>query len=132
MSTLAPVRDPFRAIATAVVPEAAQLDAGGWEEIEALADRILADRPPPLRVRVQWFVRLLEWGPLLRYGRPLSRLDVSRRRRLLTHLQECPLQPVRLGFWGIRTLILAAYYGREAAHREIGYRADPRGWEARA
>jgi hypothetical protein len=33
--------------------------------------------------------------------------------------------------WGLRTLFLLGYYSRPAAAREIGYRADPRGWDAR-
>ncbi len=74
---------------------------------------------------------LLEWLPLLRYGRRLSRLDPARRLAFLERVEAAPLVVVRRGFWGLRTLILMGYYGRPAAAAAIGYRADPRGWEVR-
>jgi len=77
------------------------------------------------------FLILLEWLPLLRYARRLSRLDSARRANFLDRLQRAPLLLLRRGLWGVRTLILMGYYGRPAAAKEIGYRADARGWEAR-
>jgi len=40
------------------------------------------------------------------------------------------MQIIRVGFWGLRTLALLGYYARPEAAQEIGYTADPRGWEA--
>jgi hypothetical protein len=131
MATLAAVRGPFRALVMTIVPEASRLDSAGWTGIEGLAEDLLADRPPRLRAGLRWFVRLLNWAPAVRYGRSLTRLDPEQRRRFLARVQDSPLRVVRVGFWGLRTVILAAYYGRETAGGDIGYRADRRGWEAR-
>jgi hypothetical protein len=60
---------------------------------------------------------------------PLPRLDAHDGAPLLG-LQE-PALLLRRGSWGLRTLVLMGYYGRPDAKQEIGYRADPRGWEAR-
>src|SRR6266571_1461118 len=98
-------RPIWRAVATSVVPEASQLGAAEWAAFEAIVARALAARPARTRRQVALFLTLLDWLPLLRYGRRL--------------------------FWGIRTLVLMGYYGRPAAAAAIGYRADPRGWEAR-
>jgi hypothetical protein len=121
----------FRAVATCVVPEASRLDAAQWDEMEAIVARAIAARPRAVQRQLALFLILLEWLPLLRYARPLSRLDPARRTRFLDRLQRAPMLLLRRGFWGVRTLILMGYYGRPAAAAEIVYRADARGWEAR-
>src|SRR5207244_1401337 len=57
--------------------------------------------------------------------------DPARRARFLDSLQTSRLLLARRGIWGLRTLVLMGYYGRPRAAAAIGYRADPRGWEAR-
>ncbi len=124
-------RAVFRAVATAIVPEAGHLGPGEWDDVEAIIARALASRPRRLRRQLALLLILLEWLPALRYGRRLSRLDPARRLAFLERLEAAPLVLVRRGFWGLRTLILMGYYGRPAAAAAIGYRADPRGWEVR-
>lgn len=126
-----PTRSVLRAIATSVVPEAAGLDAAQWDEVEAIVGRAIAARPPKLRRQLALYLAILEWLPVLRYGRAFSRLDAERRTRWLNRLQRAPILLVRRGFWGIRTLILMGYYGRPGAAVAIGYHADARGWEER-
>jgi len=121
----------FRAVATCVVPEAARLEAAQWDEMEAIVARAIAARSRSVQRQLTLFLILLEWLPLLRYARRLSRLDTTRRANFLDRLQRAPLLLLRRGLWGVRTLILMGYYGRPAAAKEIGYRADARGWEAR-
>jgi hypothetical protein len=124
-------RAVFRAVAVTIVPEAGRLGPGEWDDVEVIIDRALAGRPPRLRRQLALLLILLEWLPLLRYGRRLSRLDPTRRLAFLERWETAPLVLVRRGFWGLRTLILMGYYGRPAAAAAIGYRADPRGWEVR-
>lgn len=121
----------FRAVALTVVPEAAGLEPAQWHEMEAIVARAVAARPRRLRRQLALLLHLLEWLPLLRYGRRLSRLDPARRARLLGACQAAPLLLLRRGVWGVRTLVLMGYYGRPAAATKIGYRADARGWDAR-
>jgi hypothetical protein len=128
---LLPVRDAFRAIATTVVPELAVADGDTWEDTEEVIEGVLATRPPALRRQLLAFVQLVNLLPLLRYGRRFTSLDAERRTRVLAQLQHAPLLLIRRGVWGIRTLIMLGYYARPTAAAEIGYRADPSGWEAR-
>jgi hypothetical protein len=130
MSHLSQVRPTFRALVCAVVPEAASLDEDAWGEVEGLVERALEMRPENLRRRVLLFLRLIEWLPVARYGRRFTSLDAAHRARFLTSLQDHPVQLVRLGFWGVRTLALMGFYGRPEAAKAIGYAANPRGWEA--
>ena len=122
---------PFHAIAITVVPEAAQLDATGWNELERIVANAVAARPARLQRQLALLLRLLEWAPLFRHGHRLSRLDPTRRTEFLGSLQRSRLLVLRRGIWGLRTLILMGYYGRPAVAAAIGSRADARGWEAR-
>ncbi|HEY6109556.1 MAG TPA: hypothetical protein VIV56_11720 [Gemmatimonadales bacterium] len=128
---LTSVRPVLRAIGVTVVPEATRLDEAGWAAIEGTVAAALASRPAALQRQFLLFLRVLEWLPLVRFGRRFTRLDPARRTRVLKSLQDAPLLLVRRGMWGLRTLLLMGYYGRPEARDEIGYRADPRGWTAR-
>jgi hypothetical protein len=128
---LASVRPILRAIGTTVVPEAADLDETAWLALERIVSDAVAPRPPALQRQFLLFIRLIEWLPLLRYGRRFTHLDVGPRTRMLTALQDAPLLLLRRGFWSLRTLLLMGYYGRPEAAREIGYRAAAGGWTAR-
>ena len=125
------VRGTFRAVAETVVPEARALPPEEWRALETIVDSALAKRPAKLRGQVRLLVRLVELAPVLRYGRGFTALDPARRTAVLRLLQDAPLLLLRRGFWGLRTLVLMGYYARPAAAAAIGYRADPRGWEAR-
>ena len=128
---LAPVRGCLRAMASTFVPEASDLDEASWLEFEAIVDAFLAARPEPVRRQVVLLVRALQLLPVLRYGRPFTKLDPARRLRFLAALQDAPLLLLRRGIWGLRSIVFMGYYGRAAADAAIGYRADRRGWEAR-
>lgn len=131
MSALAGVESVFRAVAATVVPDAAALDPAGWTEVDAIVLRALAARPGALQRQLRVLLHLVQWLPVVRFGRRFTALDPARRARFLAALQDAPLLLVRRGMWGLRTLALMGYYARPAAAAVIGYRADPRGWEAR-
>lgn len=122
---------PIRTIAESVIPETTALDPEGWAALERIVANTVAARPPRVRRQLAVFLAAIEWLPVLRYGRPFSRLDVTRRHTFLTSLQDSSLLLFRRGFWGLRTLILMGYYTQSRTIAAIGYRADPRGWSAR-
>ena len=129
---LASIRPVLRVIGVTVVPEAAQLDEQEWVALEEIVRGALVSRPRTLQRQFVLLVRGIQWLAVLRYGRRFTALDPRRREQFLNQLQNAPLLIVRRGIWGLRTLLLMGYYGRPAAARAIGYRADPRGWKARA
>jgi gluconate 2-dehydrogenase subunit 3-like protein len=122
----------LRAVAATIVPESAAFDEAGWSDFEQIVEALLHSRPEALKRQLRLFLKIIEWLPVVRYGRPFTRLQPDARARVLKHLQNDRIQKIRVGFWGLRTIVLAGYYGRPAAAREIGYGASPRGWEARA
>jgi hypothetical protein len=129
-SVLTPVRAVFRAVVVTVVPDAKQLDEPSWLALEELVEDALEIRPPALRGQLQLFLRAIEWLPVVRYGRTFAALGDEQRSRVLRYLQDHPVERIRCGFWGLRTLALLGYYGRPEGAHAIGYRPDPRGWEA--
>lgn len=128
---LAGVRETFRAFAATVVPEAAALDPSGWADLEQLVEAALERRPPSVRRQLRALVRAVDFLPVFRWGRRFGNLGLPERTLFLASLEDSPLLLLRRGFWGLRTLVYLGYYARPQAAREIGYRADPRGWDAR-
>jgi hypothetical protein len=125
-----PDRAIFRAVVSTIVPEAADLDDQGWHDLLQVIEALLRDRPESLKRQLRMFLRAIQWLPVVRHGRPFTRLHPAARTRVLEHLQNDRIQKIRVGFWGLRTIVLAGYYGRPQAAQAIGYTASTRGWEA--
>jgi len=121
----------FRAVVSTIVPEAAAMDEQEWRDIHQVIEALLRDRPESLKRQLRIFLRAIQWLPVVRYGRSFTRLNPAARARVLAHLQNDRIQKVRVGFWGLRTIVLAGYYGRPQAAQAIGYAATPQGWQAR-
>ena len=137
--TLAPVdpglpqslRAPFRALAVAMVPDAATLDEKAWRDMDASIAEALAKRPRAVRRQLALLIRVLDALPLLRWGRRFHALGAARRARFLDAMQYSPILLLRRGVWGLRTLVFLAYYTRPEVQATLGYRAAARGWSAR-
>jgi hypothetical protein len=128
---LPPVREEFRAIATAIVPEASSLRPDEWLELEALVEEQLAPRPPAMQRQLVTFIRVIALIARLRFLRPLHRLSDVHVRRVLESLERSPVLLLRRGTWGLRTLVFLGYYTRPGVAASLGYRAHAGGWEAR-
>jgi hypothetical protein len=125
------VRGALRAVACAVIPSAAGLDAAGWERFDAIVERAVSERPRSVQRQVVLFLRALSALSLLRFARPLARLDGARCRILLGFLERSRVLALRRGVWGVRTLAFMGYYAQPSVQDELGYRAVPAGWGAR-
>jgi hypothetical protein len=121
----------MRAVVETVVPEAAALDAAGWDEVAAIIAAAVAARPRPQRRQIALFVRLLGASAVFRHGRTFAGLDAAHRTRHLSRLERSAILLVRRGTWGVRTLALMGFYARPAAAAAIGYSPSPAGWRAR-
>ena len=129
--SLGGVRDPFRALCVAFVPESAELGEPGWRELESEVELALADRPVAIQKQMILLIRILDLLARARQGSPLAALPPASRRALLTYLQNSRWLLLRRGVWGLRTLAFLGYYSRPDIAESIGYRADASGWEAR-
>jgi len=129
-ASLGAVRDPFRALCVAFVPESADLDEIGWRELESRVERALGDRAPALQKQTVLLIRILDVLARAGHGRPLAGLPTGTRYAFLAKLQDSRWFLMRRGIWGLRTLAFLGFYTRPEAAAAIGYQADPRGWEA--
>lgn len=118
----------FRALAVAIVPDADQLNEPEWLDLYRIISIALDARPAVARRQLAAFVRVLNLGSLLRHRRCLARTSVAQRQQLLHSVERSRLVLLRRGLWGLRTLVLMGFYGRSAAHSQIGYRGHIRGW----
>lgn len=130
MTVFSSVCPIFRAVVSTVVPEANILQEQSWRELETLVEMSLRDRSSAIRRQLRLFLQMIQWLPVFRYGRRFTSLSAEQRRRVLCYLQDHPVEMIRCGFWGLRTLALLGYYGRLEGVQSTGYAADPRGWEA--
>ena len=127
-ATTLPGGDRFRAIMTAVVPEAAALSDDEWRAAAAIIGRAIAMRPRGVRRQLGVFVRALDVVALVRHGRGLRALSAAERTALLESLSRSRVLAIRRGVWGVRTLAFMGYYARPEAARAVGYRASAAGW----
>lgn len=128
---LEPHRNTFRAFAETVVPEMAQLDPAGWDDVERTIEHALTRRPPAVRRQLSLLLHAIEMLPRVRHGRGFAALDGVRREKLIDVLQRSPVKLLRRGVWGLRTLVLMGYYTRAETMSDVGYRAHVRGWDVR-
>jgi hypothetical protein len=121
-------RRPFvLALASRIVPESAAVGCDEHDRMLALVEFAMADRPAAMRRQFVLFLSVLRWAPALRYGRRFDRLDAARQDAVLRAYQHAPLQLLRSGFWGVRTIIMMAFYARPGVGASIGYRPGPDG-----
>lgn len=87
----------------------------------SIVDRYLAEAEPNLKKRFWLFLRALEWGSLLLFGRRFSKLDARRARAYLRLIERNPVALLRQGFWGLKTMVLFGYYTRAEVWPHIRY-----------
>lgn len=121
----------MRALLETFVPAASGLDEHGLETVLHYADGMIAGRGKAIRRQVVLALNVLRLLSLLRFGRPLTRLDADVRRRFLESLQDAPVLKLRQAVWGLRTLLFGGYYADPARQPELGYRPHLRGWEGK-
>lgn len=119
---MAPVLSPARRETLWALAERV-LDWAGPDKDFILADceRTLAAKPASLRLGVGLYLWLLRWLPVLTDRCCFESLSAARKDEVLRRLQFHPLLPLRVGFWGVRTLVLIAHYGKPGVGPGLGY-----------
>ena len=109
-------------VAERIVPASSALDGSERAQMMSLVEEGLALRPDPMQRQFAAFLQVLRWAPILRYGRRLDHLRPDRQDAVLHWFQDAPVQLLRSGFWGMRTLVFLGYYGMPEIGARIGYR----------
>lgn len=112
----------FAAVAACIVPASGGSKGAAAASSLALADRALADRPEQDRRLLALFLGAVERLPILRYGRPFSRLSQAQQVAVLSFLESTRLLPkLRQGFFGVKAFVLLGYYANPENFGAIGY-----------
>src|SRR5688572_12898029 len=90
----------FRSIAEVVVPETATMNDAQWLAFYSVVDNALAKRPAKMVRQLKLFLKILNIISLIRYRRPLHRIDRSQRVKLLSSIEDSKILLFRRGFWG--------------------------------
>lgn len=117
------------AVGARLVPEVASLDVELRAGFRAIVADALADRPEGMRRQFRVFLGLVEKAPVVRFGAPFTRLRPKVQDRVLRWLQDCPVELLRKGFWGMKALVLMGYYARPEVGPSLGYTPSFRGNE---
>lgn len=105
------------------------LDAG----VVAYFDDVMAQIPRTTQLLLRALLQFVQHSPAL-YGplkRPITKLGVEDRRRVLEGLMNSRSYLLRTAFLGLRTVITIAYFGNEEVNRTVGAtpNLDPFGTE---
>lgn len=130
MTGLLPIRDRLRPFVETFVPATRGMDADRYEALVAHVDERLAAEPPALTRQLRTLVLLLHFLPLLLHLRTFAGLTAVQRQRFLERVQDGPVGLLRVGVWGLRTLVFVGWYADPEVGRNLGWRANPRGWAA--
>jgi hypothetical protein len=114
-------------VARRLVPEAAALTPAAQAEFLDLVEDGLSMRSAAMQRQFSLFLSVVRWAPVVRFGRRLDLLDGERQDAALRWFQNAPVQLLRSGFWGMRTLVYLGYYGRPGAASLVAYRPSTRG-----
>ena len=108
-------------LATCLVPEVADFDARGRKRMRLIIRGALRRRSAVERLQVKLFLAFIQWAPALVYFRPFERIPAASQTAFLRWLEGAPVRLVRVGFWGLKTVILMGIYGQQSITRAIGY-----------
>ncbi len=127
---LGPLARQIQPVLATFIPATARLTLAELAPVLARVDERLAQEPPELQRQLQLFVRILWWLPLFTTLRTMGSLRPEQRLKVLNWLQDCPVTKLRLGLWGLRTLLFLGWYGDPAVQEKLGYRPNVGGWDA--
>jgi hypothetical protein len=122
MKTLSNEKAVFlKVLATRIVPETDELDVAGWSRFFVIIDEALQTRPASVRRQFATFLGVLRWAPIARYGSPLEKLQIERQDSVLRWFEDCPVNLLAKGFWGLKAMVFMGYYGQPETNELVGY-----------
>ena len=113
----------LRVLASRIVPETDSLDASGLGRFFGIIDEALGEREPAVRRQFAVFLGVLRWAPLIRFGGPFEGLPAARQDAVLRWFESCPVDLLRKGTWGLKTMVFMGYYAQPETNALVGY--DP-------
>lgn len=114
-------------IAKRIVPQVAELKSDKQLKVVGAVDDALSQREPALRMQFLGFLGVIKTAAFARYLRPLDKMSGEKQDTILNWFQDSAIHKLRVGFWGLRTLIYMGYYGDPARASKFNYVPDNNG-----
>ena len=104
-----------------IVPEIADAPVDVRYRVVATINEALALQAPSQRRMFKLLLFALQWMTLPFTLHRLEQLPPRWQDALLRFLEGGPVRLMRVGIWGVKTLIFMGYYGQDATERRIQY-----------
>jgi hypothetical protein len=108
-------------LAACIVPESAGAPPQVTGPLLAAIDEELRPRPRLQQVEFKLLLLAIRWMTVPFTLRWFERLPAARQARWLRLLESAPLTLLRVGIWGLKTLVFLGYYTQDGVQRRILY-----------
>jgi hypothetical protein len=108
-------------LANRIVPESAGAPPQVTEPLLAAVDEELRPRPRLQQLEFKLLLFAIRWMTVPFTLRRFERLPGERQDRWLRFLENAPLTLLRVGIWGLKTLVFLGYYSQDGVLRRIIY-----------
>ncbi len=111
----------FLAIADRIIPSDEDSPGAGQMQTAGVVDWALERMPEGLRKQFLLLISAFELLGILFGGRPFSKNSEKARDRQLAWFESAPIQPLRMGFFGLKSYVCMGYYTREDIWKTLNY-----------
>jgi hypothetical protein len=108
-------------LANRIVPESAGAPAQVTDPLLAAIDEELRPRPRLQQLEFKLLLLAIRWMTVPFTLHRFERLPPERQDGWLRFLENAPLTLLRVGIWGLKTLVFLGYYTQEGVQRRILY-----------
>jgi hypothetical protein len=108
-------------LAARIVPESAGAPPQVTEPLLAAVDEELRPRPRLQQLEFKLLLFAIRWMTVPFTLHRFERLPGERQDRWLSFLENAPLTPLRVGIWGLKTLVFLGYYTQDGVLQRIVY-----------
>jgi hypothetical protein len=108
-------------LAARIVPESAGAPPQVTEPLLAAVDEELRPRPRLQQLEFKLLLFAIRWMTVPFTLHRFERLPGERQDRWLGFLENAPLTLLRVGIWGLKTLVFLGYYTQDGVQQRIVY-----------
>jgi hypothetical protein len=108
-------------LAARIVPESAGAPPQVTDPLLAAVDEELRPRPRLQQLEFKLLLFAIRWMTVPFTLHRFERLPGERQNRWLGFLENAPLTLLRVGIWGLKTLVFLGYYTQDGVLRRIVY-----------
>ena len=117
------------AVTRRIAPPVADLPESEQAKIIQTVDETLGKRDGKIQKQFNLFLKVLRLSTIIPYGKSMDRLSDERMDQKLRRFQDHPIEKMRLGFWGMKTMVYMGFYGDPERYASFSYQPSLHGNE---